>query len=233
MNYRRVALPLLAATLFASSDPIGQLAKRPGYEGPCYSFVGEAYAGIPETLKGSRAAMNRENYMANRDGLSRISNDAVVKRMVNNSYLVKLSDCTTYDYDGKKEYSYTRPWTRVFVERLSDQFYRRFGRRLKITSAVRPISYQNALRKRNGNASKRSTHPTGATIDITYKGLNKKQKQWMRNTLSSCEWRGDIQATEESSQSCFHFFVGRNYRPHDPRAHPPVKHAPAKKHGKR
>ena len=49
-------------------------------------------------------------------------------------------------------------------ERLSDKF----KVKLAISSAVRPVEYQKALRGRNGNASFESTHSYGISVDIFY-----------------------------------------------------------------
>ena len=81
---------------------------------------------------------------------------------------------------------------------------------------IRTISLQNSLRRRNANAAspygeKRSTHLTGASIDISKKGMTRAQQNWMRGVLRSLREQGYIFAIEEFRQPAFHIMVYRQY----------------------
>lgn len=111
---------------------------------------------------------------------------------------------------------YLRPWAKLFLSRLSRQYRARFGRPLRVTSLLRSAEYQAKLTRRNGNAAaatgpKRSTHLTGASIDISKKGMTGAQLTWMRNVLHSLNEKGYIHAIEEFKQPNFHIMIFRNY----------------------
>jgi hypothetical protein len=111
---------------------------------------------------------------------------------------------------------YVRPWTKLFLERLGRQFHARFGKPLRVTSLVRTVAYQNALRRRNRNAAspygpKRSSHLTGASLDISKKGMRAAEVAWLRRVLASIKEKGYLFAIEEFRQPNFHIMVYRNY----------------------
>ena len=83
-------------------------------------------------------------------------------------------------------------------------------------SAVRTQEYQWKLQEHNGNATNRSSHIFGSTVDIAKKGMSRKSIQWMRHYLLRFEKMGLIEATEEFHQAVFHVMVFKayeNYRP--------------------
>ena len=113
-------------------------------------------------------------------------------------------------------YYYLRPWSKLFLDRLSSQFRGRFGRPLRVTSLIRTTDYQNQLSRSNGNAAsavgeKRSSHLTGASLDISKKGMTAAQQRWVRNVLASIKAKGFLFAVEEFYQPNFHVMVYRNY----------------------
>ena len=113
-------------------------------------------------------------------------------------------------------YRYLRPWSKLFLDRLSSQYRARFGKPLKVTSLVRTVSLQEGLTRRNGNAAPaygphRSSHLTGATLDISKKGMTTKEIDWMRRVLHSLKIKGYVHAVEEFQQSAFHVMVFRSY----------------------
>ena len=58
-----------------------------------------------------------------------------------------------YVHRVPEQYRYIRPWAKLFLDRISSQFRRRFGRSLRITSLIRTVDYQNQLARSNGNAA--------------------------------------------------------------------------------
>lgn len=174
---------------------------------------------IRNYLRGSPASLERQNRMADADGLTRIKNNDGLRRFVNKGLLIPLSGRTgTYELDGNlaAERAYVRPWTRGFVEAFARSYSERFGGPIKITSAVRPVDYQVSLRRTNPNAARSdgprpSVHPTGAAVDISKVGMSDAGKTWMRRRLAELECRGAIDATEEHYQRAFHVMVAEKY----------------------
>lgn len=159
-----------------------------------------------------------QNQQADQDNLSRIEDSKMLERFVRLKLLTTVPG-DTQDYylaNVPSRYRYARPWTKLFIERLGSQYRDRFGTKLRVTSLIRTISLQNSLRRRNANAAspygeKRSTHLTGASIDISKKGMTRAQQNWMRDVLRSLREQGYIFAIEEFRQPAFHIMVYRQY----------------------
>jgi len=116
----------------------------------------------------------------------------------------------------REDNRYLRPWTKLFLARLSNQYRARFGKPLRVTSLLRTAEYQRSLQRRNGNAAsddgpKRSAHLTGASLDISKKGMTGAERQWLKNVLMSLHNGGHIYAIEEFQQPVFHILVHRQY----------------------
>ena len=56
-----------------------------------------------------------------------------------------------------------------------------------------------------------SSHLTGATLDISKKGMSAKQLEWMRRVLGNLRARGYLYAVEEFQQPTFHIMVYKSY----------------------
>ena len=159
-----------------------------------------------------------QNRQADEDNLSRIEDSKMLERFVRLKLLTAVPSDTPDYYlaNVPSRYRYARPWTKLFIERLSNQYRDRFGAKLRVTSLIRTISLQSSLRRRNANAAspygeKRSTHLTGASIDISKKGMTRAQQNWMRGVLRSLREQGYIFAIEEFRQPAFHIMVYRQY----------------------
>ena len=181
-----------------------------------HGFVVEA---APRTsLRGTRQSQILQNERADRDHLSRMTDEQTLKRFKRLELVVAVPAKTRdyYLHSIPAQYHYLRPWSKLFLDRLSSQFRRRFGRPLRITSLIRTSGYQNQLSRRNGNAAaavgkKRSSHLTGASLDISKKGMTAAQQRWVRNVLASIKAKGYLFAVEEFYQPNFHVMVHRNY----------------------
>ena len=159
-----------------------------------------------------------QNTRADADHLSRMLNSSMVRRFVQHGYLVAVPPNTRswYLHAIPIANRYCRPWTKVFLERLGRQFHAKFGHRLRVTSLVRTVASQIALSHRNGNAANafgplRSSHLTGATVDISKHSMSAVEQRWMRNVLYSLRRRGYLYAIEEFQQPTFHIMVYRDY----------------------
>ena len=159
-----------------------------------------------------------QNHRADNDNLSRMTSVRMLRRFEKQGWLVAVPSSTDdyYVHSVPAMYRYCRPWTRTFLTRLSRQFNARFGDRLRVTSLVRTESRQRALERTNGNAADatgpdRSSHLTGATIDISKRFMSPDEQQWMRDVLYSLRQQGYVYAIEEFWQPTFHVMVYRNY----------------------
>ncbi len=180
------------------------------------SFV--SFAGSASLLRARWDSQVIQNKRADAENLSRMKNVAMVRRFAKAGLLVRVPRRTRYYYTRyiPSKYSYLRPWSKLFLDRLSRQYYARFKKKLRITSMVRTVALQNSIAKRNKNAAaaygpRRSSHLTGATLDISKKGMNAKQLAWMRRVLHSLRQSGYLYAVEEFQQPTFHIMVHKKY----------------------
>ena len=175
-----------------------------------------AAADAQVSLRGTPRSMAYQNKMADRLDLTRID-ERQLKAFKKNGLLVRLPKGKHVKIDPRlpDRYRWCRPWTRSFVSELGRRFHDRFGKPLKINSAVRTIEYQLKLSRTNGNAARGhnplswSSHLTGATIDIAKKGLTPPEIQWLRARLRLNEKVNRAEVTEEFNQAVFHVMVLR------------------------
>lgn len=165
-------------------------------------------------LMGSPEARALENAKADEFSLERIADERSMTRLVEEKRLIPVpnNDYVRWHHRFPKRYAFYLPHADDFLVRLGRDFRSVFNKPIIVTSAIRPISYQRKLATRNRNAaptegSFASTHPTGATIDIGYKGLRREETAWIESYLSKKEADGVIQATKERYQACFHVMV--------------------------
>jgi LysM repeat protein len=170
------------------------------------------------SLSADRGNLRRENRAADRDDLSRLRDRAMVRRFVRAGLLVPVARATTtYRVESvPADLRVTRPWSKRFIEQLAAGFHRLFGDRLKVTGLVRTTGAQRALRQWNGNAApavgeRRSTHLTGAAVDISTRPMSARQAAWVRRVLARLQARGVVHAIEEFSQPHFHVLVRKRY----------------------
>lgn len=159
-----------------------------------------------------------QNARADADNLSRMRDVAMVQRFAQNGLLVHVPSSTRsyYLHAIPSAYHYCRPWTKLFLDRLSREYHAKFGQRLRITSMVRTVKRQMMLARRNGNAADafgalRSSHLTGATLDISKHSMSAAGRTWMRKVLYSLRKSGYLYAIEEFEEPTFHVMVYTNY----------------------
>lgn len=174
------------------------------------------------TLIASTRELLQENRLADACNLSNIKDKANLRWYIEQGYLVPMRDGDDEPYeidpylaeadpDDPELYLYVRPWTKQFIETTAARMWTEIGLRMRITSLVRPESYQAELRTFNRNAARDSTHPTGATVDISMVDYTWRQKNWLRKTLLALERDGLVEATEERGNACMHVFVHPAY----------------------
>lgn len=172
------------------------------------------------TLKGSQASQIKQNLEADKSGLVRITNTEELALFKEQGLLVKIPKTPGIKIDPRldEQFHVVRPWTAKFLSNLGRKFRARFGQNLQINSATRTIERQEQIARNNKNAAPtegdtRSSHLTGASIDIAKKPLSRAQKRWLRTQLKDLEHKDLIEATEERYQAVFHVMVFERYDP--------------------
>ena len=182
------------------------------------SLAASSIASASSSLQGSLDAMKHQNLQANLEDLSRLT-EKQLEAFKKKKLLVPLPKEVAIDERLPEKYRWCRPQTRRFLIDLGKAFEKKFGRLLKVNSAVRTVEYQKELQKKNSNAASaapgphQSSHLTGATVDIAKKSMSSEELYWMREHLISLAEGGLIEATEEFHQAVFHVMVHRNYGP--------------------
>ena len=152
-----------------------------------------------QSLRGSRASIDRMYRHARKERLSFFQTPASVRRAVDARRLVRLEPDSSYELH-EVTHPYVRPTTRTFVRRIAGQYLAACGEPLIVTSAVRPATRQPA------NSTARSVHPTGMAVDFR-KPQTPECLRWLRATLLDLEGDGVLEATEEQSPAHFHVAV--------------------------
>ncbi len=175
-------------------------------------------AGMPGSLRGSLASLQRQNARLDGEGLERILDEADLSSRIEHGLLVPLpaSAALTVNPDLIANHRYCREWTARFLADLARAHAAEFHKPIQVNSAVRTVEYQKRLMRTNGNAADAegdivSPHLTGATIDIAKQGLSRKELTWMRRRLLGLQEAGKIDVEEEFAQACFHITVYKSY----------------------
>jgi len=111
---------------------------------------------------------------------------------------------------------YCRPWTRDFVQDISQAYYHRFHQQIQVNSAVRTVKVQKKLRRHNRNAAPAegdtaSSHLAGLTVDLQRRGMTQEQVHWMEHYLFYMKALGLVEPEEERHQWVFHIMVSGRY----------------------
>ncbi len=175
--------------------------------------------GRVRALRARPGHLRRENVAASRDHLTRLRDLEMVRQFTRSGRLVPVAaDAPTYYVAGVPvALRVARPWTRQFIEHLAGTLHALFGTRLRITSLVRTPARQLALRRLNTNAapahgSVRSTHLTGAAVDISKRPLAAREIDWLRTVLRRLTAERMVHAIEEFNEPHFHVLVRKRYR---------------------
>jgi Family of unknown function (DUF5715) len=179
-------------------------------------------AGARSILVANASSQSIQNARADAYHLARMRDYAMIVRFAEAGYLVAVPPETRFYYlhGVPPDYSYLRPWAKRFLDQISRQFYANFHEQLRVTSLIRTVSLQRRLERRNFNAAEatgddRSSHLTGATLDISKHSMTWREKKWLRRELIELEQNGYLYAIEEFHQPCFHVMVFPNYRDYD------------------
>lgn len=159
-------------------------------------------AATAQTLRGSRASVDRIHHQAIDHQLHFYETAAGVRRSASQGTLVQLRGNADYQL-ASVSYPYVLPITEVFITRLARQYRAACGERLVVTSAMRPRSFRLA------NSVAKSVHPTGMAVDLR-RPTNQRCLAWLRRTLLALERNGVLEAVEERRPPHFHVAVFPN-----------------------
>jgi Family of unknown function (DUF5715) len=159
-----------------------------------------------------------QNAEIDRLELPRIQDETELEALKADGSLVAIVPSETLRIEHSLDPSrrYCRPWTRDFVQDLSQAYYHRFHDQIQVNSAVRTVKVQKKLRRHNRNAAPAegdtaSSHLAGVTVDLQRRGLSKEQVRWMEHYLFYMKSIGLVEPEEERRHWCFHIMVSGRY----------------------
>lgn len=157
-----------------------------------------------QTLKGSAASIDKQYRTALAYGFSFVNTAQSLKSHLNSNQLVRVTPdryMTLHDVS----YPYAVQGTKLFLSRLSAQYYSMCGEKLTVTSLLRPRDRQPA------NSVAHSVHPTGMAVDLRIPS-KPKCRAWLENTLLSLERERVLDVTRERYPPHYHVAVySRDY----------------------
>ncbi|MGA2357566.1 MAG: DUF5715 family protein [Terriglobales bacterium] len=166
----------------------------------------------------SHDSLVRQNEEIDRLDLPRIQDDAELEALKASGELVPILESDSLKIERSLDPSrrYCRPWTRDFVQDLSEVYYRQFHEQIQVNSAVRTVKVQKKLRRHNRNAAPAdgdtaSSHLAGITVDLQRRGLTKEQIRFVEHYLFYLNALGLVEPEEESRHWCFHVMVSDRY----------------------
>jgi hypothetical protein len=169
-------------------------------------------------FKPTHDSLVRQNDEINRLELPRIQDDAELEELKASGDLVPINESESLRIEHALDPSrrYCRPWTRDFVQDLSELYYRQFHDQIQVNSAVRTVKVQKKLRRRNRNAAPAegdtaSSHLAGITVDLQRRGMTKEQIRFVEHYLFYLNALGLVEPEEERRHWCFHIMVSDRY----------------------
>jgi hypothetical protein len=166
----------------------------------------------------SHDSLLRQNEEINRLDLPRIQDDDELEALKASGDLVPISESESLKIERGLDPSrrYCRPWTRNFVQDLSEIYYRQFHEQIQVNSAVRTVLVQKKLRRHNRNAAPAdgdtaSSHLAGITVDLQRRGMTKEQIRFVERYLFYLNALGLVEPEEERRHWCFHIMVSDRY----------------------
>jgi len=169
-------------------------------------------------LRGSHESMLRQNEEIDRLKLTRIADDQQLEALELSGDLVSLHDSKSLAVASNIEMNrrFCRPWTRAFLEDMSQAFYAEFHQPIQVTSAVRTVDQQARLQRSNHNAAPidgdtASSHLAGLTVDLGKGPMSRRERAWVDQYVLKLQQLGLVEAAEERRQACYHIMVSDRY----------------------
>ena len=152
-----------------------------------------------QSLKGSRSSIDKQYRTAVSYGLTFVKTASGLNSAISSNRLTRVSPDRYMDLHNVS-YPYAVPGTRLFLSRLSSQYYTSCGEKLTVTSLLRPRDRQPA------NSVAHSIHPTGMAVDLRVP-KSAKCRAWLENTLLSLERERVVDVTRERYPPHYHVAV--------------------------
>jgi Family of unknown function (DUF5715) len=166
----------------------------------------------------SHDSLLRQNQEIDRIDLPRIQDDDQLEALIASRALVPIVESKSLKIERRLDPArrYCRPWTRDFVEDLSQAYYNQFHAQIQVNSAVRTVMVQKKLRRHNRNAAPAegdtaSSHLAGLTVDLQRRGMTKRQVRFVERYLFYLRELGLVEPEEERRHWCFHVMVSDRY----------------------
>ncbi|MFY9559268.1 MAG: DUF5715 family protein [Terriglobales bacterium] len=166
----------------------------------------------------SHDSLLRQNEEIDRLDLPRIQDDDQLEELKASHALVPIVESESLKIEHRLDPArrYCRPWTRDFVEDLSQAYYKQFHAQIQVNSAVRTVKVQKKLRRHNRNAAPAegdtaSSHLAGVTVDLQRRGMSKQQVHFVERYLFYLRALGLVEPEEERRQWVFHVMVSDRY----------------------
>ncbi len=215
---RRIASALIF--VFLLSAPFASALIHSHYRTPRRTLR-HAHARISRwnpVLRGSHDSLLRQNEEIDRLKLTRISDDQQLEELELRGELVSLHDSKAMLIASNLELNrrFCRPWTRAFLEDLSQAFYAQFHQPIHVTSAVRTVDQQARLQRWNHNAAPidgetASSHLAGLSVDLGKGSMSRRERAWIDQYVLRLQQLGLVEAAEERRQACYHIMVSERY----------------------
>ena len=111
--------------------------------------------------------------------------------------------------------SFIRPEARELLTQIAHDYKEKFGRRLPISSLVRPEQYQRELVGINANAARSSAppHSTGLAFDIYYGYMSAAEQEYLMSEIARLKDAGLVEALRESRENIHVYVFANGLRP--------------------
>ncbi|GEM_PF-6806655 len=185
--------------------------------------------------RGDFQSLREENAIVDFYKLERVENDSQLEKLVNDGLLLPIPEETRWFKIDTKEiaehYRYARPWVLDFLYYISEKYFKKFGKKLRLTSLTRTIEHQEDLVKRKKSIAtctipgRCSPHVTGTSLDISMLGMLFEEYKWLLDELTALYLKErKIHAIDEGyrvGRNHFHIVVAPSYPESSPIIQPP------------
>ncbi|HKX55800.1 MAG TPA: DUF5715 family protein, partial [Xanthomonadales bacterium] len=152
-----------------------------------------------QSLRGSPNSVKKQYQLAQTYGFSFIRTASEVAPKIESGELHAVVPGRNIELHNVS-YPYAVAETRLFLDRLSQQYQAACSEKLTVTSLLRPINRQPA------NAVALSVHPTGMAVDLRIPSTSK-CRAWLEKTLLSLEKERVLDVTRERHPPHYHVAV--------------------------
>ncbi|MDQ3089756.1 MAG: DUF5715 family protein [bacterium] len=160
--------------------------------------------------------LSAQNALANREGLTRVNNLADIRKLAAQKILIPIpNNNPNFVVKGIPEArQYCLPWALELMSDLGKFIRSDFGKVPTLSSCVRDVNAQQALRKRQKGAAPASgpqatSHLTGATLDISTHGYSRKERAKITKALRKLRSIGAVMFLDEGNH--WHVMVSKSY----------------------